>query len=334
MQGSPAKVVVITGATAGVGRATARAFAREGAAIGLLARGRKGLEATREEVEALGGRALATPCDVAEAGQVDQAAAEIEQKLGPIDVWINNAMVTVYSPAAQMNVDEFRRVNDVTYLGAVWGTMAALRHMRPRNRGTIVQVSSALSYRSIPLQSAYCGAKHALRAFTVSLRSELMHEHSKIRLSMVHLPAINTPQFGWARSHMQLKSKPVPPIFQPEVAADAIRWAAKRPRRDLYVGFSSRKAFWANLLAPGLADWYLGRVGYDMQQSDQALDPSRPDNLWSPVDRDAGAHGEFDGEAHARSPQLWMTQHRGWVAASVLSGMALGGWWLQRRRRG
>lgn len=326
------KVVVITGASAGVGRATAQAFAREGVAIALLARGRQGLEAALEEVEAKGAQGLTIPCDVADAEQVNRAAATIEDTLGPIDIWINNAMATVYAPVAEMSPDEFRRANDVTYLGAVWGTMAALRYMRPRNHGTIVQVSSALSYRPIPLQAAYCGAKHALRAFTISLRSELLHERSAIRLSMVHLPAVNTPQFGWSRSHMPLRSKPVPPIFQPEVAAKAIHWAAHHPRRDLYVGMSSVKAFWGNLIAPGLVDRYLARAGYDMQQSDVPADPSRPDNLWAPVNGDRGAHGEFDREAHSHSAQLWMAQHRGLLTAGVLGSAALGGWLLRRRK--
>lgn len=328
------EVVVITGASAGVGRATARAFAREGAAIGLIARGRDGLEATRAEVEALGGRALVLRCDVADAEQVERAAETAERELGPIDVWINNAMATVYAPLMDMHPDEFRRATEVTYLGAVWGTMAALRRMRARGRGTIIQVSSALAYRAIPLQAPYCGAKHALLGFTTSLRSELLHEHSAIHVGMVHLPAINTPQFRWGRTHLTHPPQPVPPIFQPEVAAQAIHWAAHHRRRDLFVGGSSLKAVWANRLAPRLLDHYLAHFGYQAQQGEREIDPlRRADNLFTPVAGDAGAHGDFDNEARTQSAQLWASQRRGWLAAAGVVGGAVIGGWLRRRRQ-
>lgn len=329
------EVVVITGASAGVGRATARRFARDGAAIGLIARGRDGLEAVRSEVEALGGRAAVVSADVADADQVEHAAATIEQALGPIGIWINNAMATLHAPLAEIRPDEFKRATEVTYLGAVWGTMAALKRMRGRERGTIVQVSSGLAFRAIPLQAPYCGAKHALRGFTDSLRSELLHEHSRIHVGMVHLPAVNTPQFTWSRTRLSRHPKPVPPIFQPEVAADAIHWAAHHRRRDLFVGMSSLAVTWAGRLAPRLLDHYLARAGYAQQQTEQEIDPAtRADNLWTPVGGDPGAHGEFDKEARAHSAQLWATQHRGWLAAAgALGGVAVGGWLMKRRRR-
>lgn len=328
------EVVVITGASAGVGRATAREFARHGAHIGLLARGREGLEATRAEVESLGGRALVVPTDVAEPEQVERAADEVEQAFGPIDIWINNAMATVFSTVTEMRPDEFKRATEVTYLGAVWGTMAALRHMRNRDRGVIVQVSSALSYRAIPLQSAYCGAKHGLRAFTTSLRSELMHDKSNIHLTMVHMPALNTPQFSWGRTHLSHQPQPVPPIFQPEVAAEAIYWAAHHRRRDLFVGMSSLKAVWANRIAPGVADWYLARKGFSSQQTSQRIDSKRADNLWTPVAGDHGAHGAFDDKASRHSTQLWLSENRGWLTlAAVFSGALAGWWWRKKSRR-
>lgn len=331
-----AEVVVITGASAGVGRATAREFARRGAHIALLARGQDGLEAAHAEVESLGGRAMIVPTDVADQDQVERAAAEVEEVLGPIDIWINNAMATVFSPISELRPEEFKRATEVTYLGAVWGTMAALNRMRPRNRGVIVQVSSALSYRAIPLQAAYCGAKHALRGFTTSLRSELMHERSDIHVTMVHMPALNTPQFDWGKTHLSHHPQPVPPIFQPEVAADAIYWAAHHRRRDLFVGMSSLKAVWANRIAPGIADWYLARNGIKSQQTAEHIDPNRPSNLWTPVGGDHGAHGSFDARAHSHSAQLWLSENRRWVAlAGAVGGAALGGWlWRHKRNAG
>lgn len=335
MRSAKPEVVVITGASAGVGRATARLFASKGAAVGLIARGHEGLEAVSAEVEALGGQALVLPCDVADVDQVDLTAAKVEEVLGPIDIWINNAMATVYAPLKDVPPDEFKRATDVTYLGAVWGTMAALRHMRARGRGTVIQVSSALAFRSIPLQAPYCGAKHALRGFTNSLRSELLHEHSRIHLGMVHLPAVNTPQFSWGRSHLPHQPQPVPPVYQPEVAARAIYWAAHHRRRDLYVGGSSLKAIWADRFAPGLLDHYLAHVGYKAQQGPREIDPERRvDNLWMPVNRDAGARGEFEQGARVHSGQLWLSQHRNWLAAALVGGAAVGGWLLRRRRTG
>jgi NAD(P)-dependent dehydrogenase (short-subunit alcohol dehydrogenase family) len=319
-----AQVVVITGASAGVGRATVRRFADEGASVALIARGRERLEAAAREVEAAGGRALALPLDVADADAVEKAADETEEELGPIDVWVNNAMVTVYAPVAQLSPDEFRRVTEVTYLGSVWGTMAALGRMLPRDRGTIVQVGSALAYRGIPLQSAYCGAKHALEGFYDSLRTELMHDGSNVRLTVVQLPALNTPQFSWGRTKMPREPQPVPPIFQPEVAAEAVVWAAQNPRRELYVGWPTVKTIVGNKLVPGLGDRYLARTGYEAQQIEEPVRPDRPDNLFEPVPGDFAAHGPFDDRAKPRSLQLWANLHRRWLGAGAAGLAALG----------
>lgn len=315
------QVVVVTGASAGVGRATVRAFADEGASIGLIARGRDGLEAARQEVERAGGRALVLPLDVADAGAVEQAAARVEQELGPIDIWVNNAMVTVFSPIKEMTPEEYRRVTEVTYLGYVHGTLTALRRMLPRDRGTIVQVGSALAYRAIPLQSAYCGAKHAVSGFTESLRCELIHDGSKVQVTEVHLPAVNTPQFSWNKTRLPRKPQPVPPIFQPEVAATGIVYAAHHPRRELWVGWPTVQAILGDKIAPGFADWYLAKNGYEGQQYDGAVDPDRPVNLWEPVPGDHGAHGDFDDRAKSRSWQLWLNTHRG-TAALAGAGVA------------
>jgi NAD(P)-dependent dehydrogenase (short-subunit alcohol dehydrogenase family) len=322
------KVVVITGASAGVGRAAARAFAQRGAHVGLLARGRDGLEGARRDVEALGGRALALPTDVARADQVEEAAEAVEREFGPIDVWVNNAMVSVFSPVDQMEAEEYRRVTEVTYLGYVHGTLAALRRMKPRDRGTIVQVGSALAYRSIPLQSAYCAAKAAIRGFTDSLRCELLHDKSRVQLTMVHMPALNTPQFRWVKSRLPRKAQPVPPIFQPEVAAEAIAFAAEHPRRELWVARSTVKAILSAKLAPSLGDWFLSREGYDGQMTDEPADPDRPHNLWEPLPGDHGAHGVFDDRAAGSSSELWASEHRGWLlagagAAGLLCGLLL-----------
>jgi NAD(P)-dependent dehydrogenase (short-subunit alcohol dehydrogenase family) len=278
------------------------------------------LDAARKEVEAAGGQALVVPADVADPVQVEAAAAAVEQTFGPIDIWINNAMVSVLSPIKEMTSEEFRRVTDVTYLGYVHGTLAALRRMLPRDEGVIVQVGSALAYRSIPLQSAYCAAKHAVKGFTDSLRSELIHDGSKVRVTMVQLPALNTPQFEWIKTRMPRHPQPVPPIYQPEVAAEAIVWAAHHHRRELNVGLSTSIVLLGNKIAPGFGDWYLAKTGYDSQQTDEPVDPWRPTNLWEPVRGDHGAHGQFDHRAHAASPQLWATTHRGWLA---LGGMAM-----------
>jgi NADP-dependent 3-hydroxy acid dehydrogenase YdfG len=311
------EVVVVTGASAGVGRATVRAFAQRGASIGLLARGRDGLEAARKEVEALGGTALPAPTDVADPEQVEAAAAAVEAAFGPIDVWVNNAMVSVFSPAKEMRAAEFRRVTEVTYLGCVHGTLSALRRMLPRDRGVIVQVGSALAYRGIPLQSAYCGAKHAIQGFTESVRSELIHDQSNVKITMVQLPALNTPQFSWVKSRLPRKPQPVPPIYQPELAADAIVWAAHHYRREWYVGGSTTVAITGNKIAPGVGDWYLARQGYDAQQHDGAADPDRPNNLFEPVPGDHGAHGDFDSRAQSGSMQVWLDRRRGWVVTGA-----------------
>jgi NAD(P)-dependent dehydrogenase (short-subunit alcohol dehydrogenase family) len=317
-----AQVVVVTGASAGVGRATVRRFAEEGAAIALLARGRERLDAAAREVEAAGGHALVLPLDVADPDALERAADETETKLGPIDIWVNNAMVTVFAPVVMLTPEEFRRVTEVTYLGSVWGTMVALRRMLPRDRGTIVQVGSALAYRGIPLQSGYCGAKHALEGFLESLRTELMHDGSNVRLAVVQLPALNTPQFSWGRSKMPRAPQPVPPIFQPEVAAEAIVWAARNPRRELYVGWPTVKAIVGNKIVPGIADRYLAHTGYDSQQIDEPVRPDRPDNLFEPARGDFAAHGRFDDRAKPRSLQLWATLNRRWLAAGAAASLA------------
>ncbi|HVW27466.1 MAG TPA: SDR family oxidoreductase [Polyangiaceae bacterium] len=313
------KVVVVTGASAGVGRAAARAFAAKGADVALIARGRDGLEAARREVETYGRRAHVAVLDVADADAVERAAGEIEQALGPIDVWVNNAMVSVFAPVMDTTAAEFRRVTEVTYLGFVHGTLAALRRMKPRDRGTVVQVGSALAYRSIPLQSAYCAAKHAIKGFTESLRSELRHDGSHVHVTMVHLPAVNTPQFSWSRAKLPRKPQPVPPIFQPEVAADGIVFAATHRRRALWVGWPVAEAVIGEDVAPALVDRYLADNGYDSQQTDERIQPHRKDNLFEPLPGDHGAHGEFDGVARTRSAELFFTKHRNsLIAAAVL----------------
>lgn len=319
------EVVVITGASAGVGRATAQAFARRGARIGLIARGIERLESARRDVEALGGTALVLPADVADAEAIEQAAERVERELGPIDVWVNNAMASVFSPIKELTAEEVRRVTEVTYLGYVHGTLAALRRMLPRDHGTIVQVGSALAYRSIPLQAAYCAAKHAANGFTESLRCELIHDGSRVRVTEVQMPALNTPQFRWVKSRLPRKAQPVPPIFQPEVAAEAIYWAAHHRRRELLVGWSTVQAVWGNKFAPGLIDWYLARTGYEGQQHDGPEDPNRPDNLWAPAPGNQGAHGDFDNRASDRCFQLWATTHRSWLALAG-AGMVAAGW--------
>jgi len=316
-------VVVITGASAGVGRATVRAFARQGADIGLLARGVDGLEAARREVEAAGGRAIAIPTDVADADRVEAAADRIERELGPIDIWVNNAMVSVFSPVKELTPDEIRRVTEVTYLGVVYGTLAALKRMLPRDRGSIVQVGSALAYRGIPLQAAYCGAKHAIQGFTESLRCELLHDGSGVHVSMVHLPAMNTPQFDWVKSRLPREPQPVPPIYEPEIAADAIVWASSQRRREISVGGTTAAVIWANKFASGALDRYLARTGYDSQQTDRPVAPNRRDNLWEPVPGDHGAHGRFAGRSIDFSVQAWINEHLTAVAAAAIVGMTL-----------
>jgi short-subunit dehydrogenase len=324
------RVVVVTGASAGVGRAIVRAFAGRGACIGLLARDPERLARAAEEVEQLGGKALVCPVDVADWDGVEAAAGEIERTFGPIDVWVNNAMVSVFSPVRQMRADEYRRVTEVTYLGTVHGTLAALERMLPRDRGVIIQIGSALAYRAIPLQSAYCAAKHAIQGFTESLRSELEHDRSRVRVTMLQLPAVNTPQFDWVKSRLPHRAQPVPPVFQPEVIADAVVWASEHERQEMYLGWPSTKAIVANRIAPRLLDRYLAHNGYASQQTDQPEDPSRPDNLWRPVRADVAAHGRFDAIARDSSAQIWLSRHRRALAAVGAGVLALG---ISARRR-
>jgi NAD(P)-dependent dehydrogenase (short-subunit alcohol dehydrogenase family) len=320
------RVVVVTGASAGVGRATVRAFARERARIGLLARGRDGLEAARREVEAAGGEAIALEVDVARAEQVEDAAARVEERFGPIEVWVNNAVTSVLSPVKDTTADEFRRVTEVTYLGVVHGTLAALKRMLPRDRGVIVQVGSALAKRSLPLLAAYCAAKHAALGFTESLRCELLHDGSRVRVTMVHLPAMNTPHFDWVKSRLPRLPRPPPPIYQPEVAAEAILWASRHGRKkEIYVGGPTLEAVIGQKFVAPLLDRYLARTGYDAQQTD-GIDPhTRPTDLWAPVPGDHGAHGRFDDRARRFSLQTWASLRRGWVAlgAGCLAGLLL-----------
>ena len=317
------RVVVVTGASAGIGRATAQAFAAQGAAVALLARNAARLQAACEEIRARGGRALAIAVDVANAEDVEAAAARIERELGPIDVWVNNAMVTIFAPIGEIAPDEFRRVTEVTYLGAVHGTMAALRRMRPRDHGTVVQVGSALAYRSIPLQSAYCGAKAGVRGFTDALRSELIHDRSHVRLTMVQLSAFNTPQFDWARSRLPRRLQPVPPIFQPELAARAIVRAAREGPRELWVGWPAVKTILFNRIAPGLGDRLAAKQAYESQETQEPAQPDRPDNLFASVEGAQGTHGRFDARATSHSGQQWLSMHLRGVAGALLAAAAL-----------
>lgn len=325
------KVVVITGASAGVGRATAHAFGACGADVGLLARGREGLEAAAREVEARGGRALVLTADVSDANAIDAAASRVEETFGPIDIWVNNAMTSVIAPVKDLTADEFRRVTEVTYLGVVHGTLSALRRMLPRDSGVIIQVGSALAYRGIPLQAAYCAAKHAIQGFNDSLYCELLHDQSSVRLCAVNLPALNTPQFRWVRNRMPNKLQPFGTIYEPEVAAEAIVWASEHARRQLNVGWGTTQAIIANSVAPVVLDRYLARIGYDKQQTEEAEDPDRRDNLWEPVPGDGGTHGVFGERAKSISPQLWANTHRG-IAAAIVAVLAFGGLILLLRR--
>lgn len=321
------KVVVVTGASGGVGRATARMFGEKGAKVALLARGQKGLSAAAQEIRDAGCQALPLTVDMADHQQVFDAAARIEAELGPIDIWVNVAFTSVFAPFDQIKPDEFKRVTEVAYLGFVYGTMAALSYMKPRDKGTIVQVGSALAYRGIPLQSAYCGAKHAIQGFNESLRCELLHDKSHVRVTMVQLPAVNTPQFSWVLSRLPHHAQPVPPIYQPEFAARAVLYAAQHPRRrEYWVGSSTVATLIANKLAPGLLDRYLAMTGYKSQQTDQPRSPDQPVNLISPADgdegRDFGAHGIFDDTAKRVDPQLWASHHHGGVLAAAAAGAA------------
>ena len=316
------RVVVVTGASAGVGRAAAEAFAAQGDAVALLARGPERLRKALSDIEAAGGRGMTVAVDVAEAETVERAAARVENELGPIDVWVNNAMVSVLAPFERVTPEEYRRVTEVTYLGSVWGTQAALRRMRPRNRGVVVQVGSALAYRGIPLQAAYCGAKHALQGFHESLRAELRHDGSAVRLAMVQLPAINTPQFDWVRSHLPRRARPVPPVYTPEVAARAIVAAAEAPRRDLLVGWPTLRAVVGNAMAPFVVDRALARNGFDAQQTAEPEDPGRPDNLFEPVPLEVGAEGRFGAESRPRALRVSGRLARGVGAAAVAGALA------------
>ncbi|MBA3963075.1 MAG: SDR family oxidoreductase [Chthoniobacterales bacterium] len=317
------RVIVITGATAGVGRATARMLAEtEGAHIGLLARGRDALEGTKRDVEARGGKAIILQCDIADADAVEAAAERVERELGAIDVWINVAMTSVFAFIKDTTPNEFKRVTEVCYLGYVHGTLAALKRMRPRNRGHIIQVGSALAYRGIPLQAAYCASKHAIQGFMDSLQAELIYEKSRIVATMVQMPALNTPQFDWCKSRLSNRAQPVPPIFQPEVAARAIVFASKSSRREIYVGLPTVIAIIGNKLFPRLGDLYLGRTGVQGQQTNEKADPTRPNNLYEPVGGDPGAHGRFDARARSSSLQLALDMNRGRVAAGLLAATA------------
>ncbi|MFC1415816.1 SDR family oxidoreductase [Streptacidiphilus cavernicola] len=329
-----AQVVVVTGASGGIGRATAQAFAARGAKVALLARGEAGLAGACADVERLGGQALAISTDMADPDQVEAAASHVEDVFGPIDVWVNVAFTSVFAPFTEITAEEYKRVTEVNYLGYVYGTMAALKRMKPRDAGTIVQVGSALAYRGIPLQTAYCGSKHAVQGFHEALRCELLHDKSGIRTTMVQMPAVNTPQFDWVLSRLPKPAQPVPPIYEPEVAARAVLYAADHPgRREYWVGGSTMGTLIANAVAPGLLDRYLARTGFSSQQDDRPQDPGHPTNLWEPADGKGGhdytAHGSFDDRATNRSPQLWASQHHGVlalgaaglvVAATVLAG--------------
>jgi NAD(P)-dependent dehydrogenase (short-subunit alcohol dehydrogenase family) len=325
------EVVVITGASGGIGRAAARRFGADGAKVALLARGRKGLEAAAREVRDAGGQALVLPVDVAQPDQVEAAASSVEDAFGEIDVWVNDAMVTVYAEFLDIEPDEFRRATEVTYLGMVWGTRSALKRMLERDRGSIVQVCSAMSYRGIPLQSPYCGAKHACKGFTESVLCELRHRKSKVRVSMIQLPGLNTTQFTWGRTKLPKQTTPVPPIYQPEIAADAIHHAAHHKRRQIYVGIPTVANILGERVAPWLLDWYLGKTGYGSQMTDQPLDPTGHDNLFEPVDEDRGAHGPFDDKAHSHSPQYALAKHRGLVLAGFGAAAAGAGAAVVRR---
>ncbi|HLK44364.1 MAG TPA: SDR family oxidoreductase [Acidimicrobiales bacterium] len=317
----PRRVVVVTGASAGLGRAIATEFARHDWTVALLARDLDRLKAAHEELSAIGASSIVVPTDVASWEEVSAAAAYVEEVAGPIDVWVNNAMTSVFAPFLEIPVEDYVRATEVDYLGYVYGTRAALERMTARNAGTIVQVSSALGFRSIPLQSAYCGAKHAIIGFTESLRSELLHDASKVRVTMVHMPALNTPQFDWVRSRLERRARPVAPVYQPEVAARGVRFAAEHPRRRAYfLGGSTLLTSVANKLVPGVLDRYLAVTGYRAQQSSEPDDPTRPDNLDSPVHREVGAHGRFDEEAHAHSAQFWASSHRAALCGAALAG--------------
>ncbi|MBB5342987.1 SDR family oxidoreductase [Tunturibacter empetritectus] len=329
-------VVVITGASAGLGRAIAHAYAKRGAKLGLLARSQEALAAAQRECVELGGQAIFVPVDVSDAEAVERAASQIEEKLGPIDIWINNAMVSVFSPVKGMEAADYKRVTDVLYLGFVHGTLSALRRMLPRDKGTIVQIGSALAYRSIPLQSAYCASKHAINGFTDSLRCELFHDHSNVRVTAIHMPAMNTTQFGWVKNRMPHNTQPVPPIFEPELAAEVVVAAglAKHPRREYWVGAPTIAAILAQKVVPGLLDRYLGRTGYKAQQLiDEPRDPNAANNLYETVAGAHGTRGKFDDRSKHTSAEVFVSMHRAWFAlgAAVLTGAGIVAFGTRRR---
>jgi NAD(P)-dependent dehydrogenase (short-subunit alcohol dehydrogenase family) len=326
------RVVVVTGGSAGLGRAIVQAFADRGDAVCVIARGRKRLDRTVREIEAGGGRAIAISADVSDAEAMETAADRCERELGPIDVWVANAMTTIFAPFEQIEPEEFRRATEVTYLGSVWSARSALRRMKPRNRGKLIFVGSALAYRGIPLQAPYCGAKHAVHGVFESLRAELAHEGSAVGLTMVQLPAMNTPQFSWGRSRMPERAQPVPPIFQPEVCADAVAWAADHDRREVFVAAPTYKVVWGNKLAPWFVDLYLGRNGVAGQQTGEPQPPGQPDNLFEPVDLDVGARGRFDDQSKSSSVLLAATKRRGLIGIAAL-GLASSLGALAARRR-
>lgn len=328
------EVVVITGASAGVGRAVAQRFARDGAKIALIARGRGKLESTAREVEELGGEALILPCDVSDPEAVDAAAEQAEAHFGPIDIWINVAFAGVMARFIDISPEDYKRVTEVTYLGQINGARAALKRMIPRNRGHVVLTGSALAYRGIPLQSAYCGSKHAIQGFQDSIRAELYHAKSKVHVAMVQLPGVNTPEFNWMRTDMPMKLKPASPPYQPEVAAHALHWAAHHRRKQVMVGGSTVLAIWGDRFASDLLDRYLGKTGFASQQGDEPIEPGRKDNLWEPVDEDYGAHGRFDAISRTSSIQLWANLHHATLVAGagLLAAAGAGAYALTRRR--
>jgi NADP-dependent 3-hydroxy acid dehydrogenase YdfG len=317
------RVIVVTGAAAGVGRAIAREFGRERARVALIARNETTLEVVKQEVESLGGEALVLPLDVADSKAIEAAAQKIEEQWGKIDVWVNDAMVSVFSPVDEMLADEYKRVTEVSYLGYVYGTLSALKRMKARNQGVIIQIGSALAHRSIPLQSAYCAAKHAIAGFSESLRTELLHDQSKVQVCQVNLPAINTPQFSWVKSRLPRKPQPVPPIYQPEVIARAVRHVSHHPRRTLNIAYPTLKAIFAEKIAPSLADRYLAKTGYDSQQTSEPVSPERKDNLWDAVAEDRGARGTFSSRSKNFSPVLWLDLHRGPLLSAVMGAACL-----------